>query len=66
VSKLAKLAERWDLRAVVAILVILIPGIFIKLDQTWLATLFAVVLCLILALQTRQPGNRSGPGEAGK
>jgi hypothetical protein len=38
--------EPWDLRALVLVVVMLIAGFLIKLDEAWWAIAAAVVLCL--------------------
>jgi hypothetical protein len=48
-------AERWDLRPLVVILVMLISGVFIKTDKAWLAIVVAAALCLFLATMRRGP-----------
>jgi hypothetical protein len=48
-------AERWGLRPVSVILVMLAAGILIKLGQAWLATFAAAALCLLLAGMRRGP-----------
>lgn len=49
------LAQRWDLRPVVVILVMLAAGILIKFGEAWLATFVAATLCLMLAGMRRGP-----------
>jgi uncharacterized membrane protein (DUF4010 family) len=48
-------AERWGLRPVVVIVVMLAAGILIKLGQARLGTFVAAALCLLLAGMRRGP-----------